>query len=137
MTLKYRHYWDVRNTKHRKALAGLILSNHPLAIERLRWRNVVPPREQRLCRLCKGAVETPEHALLECPHQETTTKRREWLFEVHQACPSLITTLIANSRLGAVAQLKALIAERTTINLLARYATDILDIYDQYPMVLS
>ena len=36
-----------------------------------------------------------------------------------------------------VAQLKLLIADRTTINILAKYAAEILDIYDEYPMVLS
>jgi hypothetical protein len=137
VTIMYRHYWAIHNTKHRKALAGLILSNHPLAVERLRWRNVRPPREERKCRLCGIAVETPEHALLECTHDETTAKRIEWLKETNDACPDVVLHLVREAPKGLVAQLKLLIADRTTINILAKYAAEILDIYDKYPMVLS
>ena len=47
----------------------MLLSDHPLALERGRWaerdRSVIPTN-QRLCRFCREEVESPEHALFEC-----------------------------------------------------------------------
>ncbi|KAK0457408.1 uncharacterized protein EV420DRAFT_1309648 [Desarmillaria tabescens] len=54
---------------HRKALTRLFVSSHILAIEVLRWGERYrpkTPREWRLCRFCKIAVEDEAHALLRC-----------------------------------------------------------------------
>ncbi|KAF9021198.1 hypothetical protein BDZ89DRAFT_893282, partial [Hymenopellis radicata] len=64
-----RHYLRVDIAPHRDALTRILLSEHLLAVERLRWSDhAFPslPRHRRLCRLCGLDVETPEHALLTC-----------------------------------------------------------------------
>ncbi|KAE9397031.1 hypothetical protein BT96DRAFT_966326 [Gymnopus androsaceus JB14] len=56
------------NVKHRKAFTKLITGDHPLAVVRLTWPNnhrTEIPHHDRLCRFCKTAVETPEHAMLQ------------------------------------------------------------------------
>ncbi|KAF8180522.1 hypothetical protein K438DRAFT_1460333, partial [Mycena galopus ATCC 62051] len=68
-TLQFRHYLNVVNPKHQKALTQLLLSSHCLALERLRWVEFRCPRidrDLRVCRFCKAEIESPEHALLEC-----------------------------------------------------------------------
>ncbi|KAE9408324.1 hypothetical protein BT96DRAFT_754607, partial [Gymnopus androsaceus JB14] len=72
---KYRTMWlrqylkDIQNAQHRKALTRLLSGDHPLAVVRLTWTDnhrIQVPHDERVCRFCKQAVETPEHALLEC-----------------------------------------------------------------------
>ncbi|KAJ7438023.1 hypothetical protein B0H11DRAFT_1829642, partial [Mycena galericulata] len=70
VTRRLRHYLVmVAVPAHRKALTGLLLGDHNLSVERLRYparyRERVP-REYRLCRLCRGAVEDEVHALFDC-----------------------------------------------------------------------
>ena len=70
ITLYLRHYLSMVKTQaYREAITSIMLSTHRLAVEKLRHSDhahTVPPREARLCRFCLDAVETPEHALLEC-----------------------------------------------------------------------
>ncbi|KAJ7864656.1 hypothetical protein B0H13DRAFT_2353537 [Mycena leptocephala] len=67
---RLRHYLtDVAVPAHRKAMTGLLLGDHNLSVERLRYgaRYRMPvPREFRLCRFCRGSVEDEVHALFEC-----------------------------------------------------------------------
>lgn len=66
-TLHFRHYLRVMTVSHRKSLTRLVLSDHGLAVEQL--HHIHGPhvlREQRLCWFYLNAVESPEHALLEC-----------------------------------------------------------------------
>lgn len=54
VTMRMRHYLtEVRGRDHRRAIALLVLSDHPFAVEQLRrthrYRSLVP-RAQRLCR---------------------------------------------------------------------------------------
>ncbi|KAJ7485541.1 hypothetical protein FB451DRAFT_1230200 [Mycena latifolia] len=67
-TLCFRHYLNMVNPKHRKALTRL-LSSHCRALERLRWVELRRPRidrNLRVCRFCKARIKSPERALLEC-----------------------------------------------------------------------
>ncbi|KAJ6519050.1 hypothetical protein C8R45DRAFT_807073 [Mycena sanguinolenta] len=65
-----RHYLTmVVVPSHRKALTGLLLGDHTLSVERLRYgaRYRLPvPRTLRLCRFCRGSVEDEAHALWGC-----------------------------------------------------------------------
>ncbi|TEB23200.1 hypothetical protein FA13DRAFT_1451645 [Coprinellus micaceus] len=63
-----RHCLKVNNPAHRIALSKVLLSGHKYAVEALRRGSQPVTREERfkLCRLCGGAVETPEHVWLEC-----------------------------------------------------------------------
>jgi hypothetical protein len=70
VTRRLRHYLVlVAVPAHRKAMTGLLLGDHNLSVERLRYparyRNAVP-REHRLCRFCRRAVEDEVHALFDC-----------------------------------------------------------------------
>ncbi|KAJ7887948.1 hypothetical protein B0H13DRAFT_2342185 [Mycena leptocephala] len=60
VTRRLRHYLTmVAVPTHRKALTGLLLGDHNLSVERLRYparyREIVP-RRFRLCRFCRGSV---------------------------------------------------------------------------------
>lgn len=62
--LAFRKYLGVQRTSHRRVLTKFILSDHDLAVERLRWYNI--PRHLRLCRMCQSEVETHEHVMFGC-----------------------------------------------------------------------
>ncbi|KAJ6506240.1 hypothetical protein C8R47DRAFT_930663, partial [Mycena vitilis] len=82
-TLQFRHYLNVVNPKHRKALTRLLLSSHCLALERLRWVESRRPRidrNLRVCRFCKAEIESPEHALLECTAEADLVALRDDFF---------------------------------------------------------
>ncbi|KAJ7753051.1 armadillo-type protein [Mycena maculata] len=69
VTRRRRHYLTmVHVPAHRKALTRLLLSDHNLSVERLRYpvryRRAIP-REERLCRFCQVGVEDEVHALLD------------------------------------------------------------------------
>ncbi|KAF7337608.1 RNA-directed DNA polymerase from mobile element jockey [Mycena sanguinolenta] len=69
VTRRRRHYLDIVVPAHRKAITRLILSDHNFSVERLcypgRYR-AAAPRDLRLCRFCRGAVEDEAHALFVC-----------------------------------------------------------------------
>ncbi|KAJ7490502.1 hypothetical protein FB451DRAFT_1513143 [Mycena latifolia] len=52
--LRWHYLLLVVNPKHRKALTRLLVSQHPLAVERMRYKQryhrVIVPRDERLCR---------------------------------------------------------------------------------------
>ncbi|KAJ7157667.1 hypothetical protein C8R43DRAFT_1183068, partial [Mycena crocata] len=74
VTRRLRHYLHmVAVPAHRKAITGLLLGDHNLSVERLRYParyRAKVPREFRLCRLCRGAVADETHALLDCNTEE-------------------------------------------------------------------
>ncbi|KAJ7464598.1 hypothetical protein FB451DRAFT_959005, partial [Mycena latifolia] len=78
---KLRHYLTmVTIPGHRKALTRLLLGDHNLSVERLRYpvRYRLPiPREKRLCTFCRDAIEDEVHALLDCVGLASLTALRE------------------------------------------------------------
>ncbi|KAJ7454295.1 hypothetical protein B0H11DRAFT_2325025 [Mycena galericulata] len=70
VTRRRRHYLTmVMIPAHPKALTRLLLSDHNLSVERLRYPvryRLAIPREERLCRFCRDGVEDEVHLLLEC-----------------------------------------------------------------------
>ncbi|KAJ7719805.1 hypothetical protein B0H16DRAFT_1230894, partial [Mycena metata] len=71
ITLILRHYLElVTNPNHRKAITRLLVSQHPLAIERMRYKSryhrVEVPRDLRVCRFGCREIESVEHALFFC-----------------------------------------------------------------------
>ncbi|KZV80030.1 hypothetical protein EXIGLDRAFT_559602, partial [Exidia glandulosa HHB12029] len=73
--LQFRSYLRLTNYSARRTITQLLVSDHRLSIERLRWANTAYPykipRELRLCRLCTEKVEDPLHALFICTGQRT------------------------------------------------------------------
>ena len=100
---KMRHYLSmVKTQKHREALTSLLLSTHQLAVEILRYVDHAyqpVPRADRLCRLCKDEIETPEHALLSCTSLDTLVELQAlFLVELFENSPDL-RTFMAETRI--------------------------------------
>ncbi|KAJ3504030.1 hypothetical protein NMY22_g18054 [Coprinellus aureogranulatus] len=55
VSMMFRHYLRVNNTRHRVALSRVILSGHKYGIEAMRRTREDIPREDRVCRLCGAA----------------------------------------------------------------------------------
>lgn len=72
--MRFRSYLRIPDARHRIALTRLLLSDHDLALELLRWEKI--PEDQRLCRRCRTRVESPEHILFECDSSPAILLRR-------------------------------------------------------------
>jgi hypothetical protein len=137
ITVVLRHYLElVVNAKHRKALTRLLLSQHPLAVERMRYKqryhreNV--PRHRRLCRFGCNEVETLEHALFFCAGSIELLERRDWFSDT--VCvmePRILQVTVEN----ATNILKALIFRRDTVCQVAKFAHKVFNIFVEEPMV--
>ncbi|KAJ7702820.1 hypothetical protein B0H17DRAFT_1043081, partial [Mycena rosella] len=133
-SLCFRHYLNVVNPKHRKALTRLLLSSHCLALERLRWVEHRRPRidrNLRVCRFCKVKIESPEHALLECTAAaDLVMLRNDFLTRMNndiRGLPSL-------NSMSAVDFFTLMISYRHTISLVAKYAFRVTEIFEATPM---
>ncbi|KZV83904.1 hypothetical protein EXIGLDRAFT_625046 [Exidia glandulosa HHB12029] len=136
-TMCLRHYLQVQTTAHRRALTRVILGCHLLAVERLAWteryRRQVP-HDERLCRFCRHAVETPEHAMLRCTgSQDLVEARTEYLAKVYLGRPDLP---IASTITDSARYLQMLICDVPTIDLTASFAHRVLEIYGKAPMYI-
>ncbi|OCH90094.1 hypothetical protein OBBRIDRAFT_731429, partial [Obba rivulosa] len=111
----------------------LLVSDHPLAVERLRWaeryRGVVP-RSLRLCRLCHRAVEDPLHALFACTGATGLVTLRAAFFQrVDAERPELRRR--ARDPEGLLC---ALLLQRDMTAMLAKLAANVLDVFERVPM---
>jgi hypothetical protein len=116
-----RHYLTlVKTQKHREAITSVLLSTHLLAVEVLRYVNHAHqpvPRSERVCRLCKEEVETPEHALITCTSSDELVQlRATFLAKLFNDRPDLRIQMMA---LSNTEFLKAIIYPRVTIPLVA------------------
>ncbi|CAA7260997.1 unnamed protein product [Cyclocybe aegerita] len=132
--LDFRHYLHVPNAAHRRAITQILLSSHSLALERLRWtehRRPRIPREDRKCRICKEAIESPEHALLECQADENlTTLRNTFIAKFYQECP----TVVRPGQGSSAHLLQAMIHEEISIKLVAKFTFEVLSIFEGLPI---
>ncbi|KAJ6492266.1 hypothetical protein C8R45DRAFT_768014, partial [Mycena sanguinolenta] len=136
ITLFLRHYlFMVRTQKYREALTSILLSTHLLAVERLRYvdhAKPIIPRAQRFCRFCLHAVETPEHALLEYTASDALLRlRRSFLEKLLNTAPDLRQHMLERNSLKF---LKAMIYQRSTIILVAKFAYDVLELFYSAPI---
>lgn len=124
----FRHYLDLPIAKHRIALTRLLLSDHCLAIERLRWADryhPFVPRDQRFCRFCKTEVETVEHALFFCVASgDLVVLRAELMQNLRVVWPGCWILPV-----NAVRCLQTLVFRHDTLPLLAKYAYDVLQLF--------
>ena len=102
-------------------------------MEQLRWVSGLHiPRDQWLCHFCKSAIETPEHALLECTGSyELVMCRNVFVEKMLVEMPVFLSDLAPWDPLTC---LKVLIANRPTISLLAAYVHNVLLIFESYPV---
>ncbi|KAJ7451572.1 hypothetical protein FB451DRAFT_1051190 [Mycena latifolia] len=137
ITAVLRHYLVlVVNPKHRKALTRLLVSQHPLAVERMRYKQryhrVIVPRDERLCRFGCNTVETLEHALFFCGGAESLLEcRQHFVHSARMTEPRLNFLAPWN----ATSILKALIFRRDTVCQIAKFAWKVFAIFDAVPMV--
>ena len=135
-TLTFRHYVSVVVPNHRFSLRTMLLSNHPLALERDRWaerHHPFIPRNQCLCCLCKEEVESPEHTLFECTRSwELLNSRAEFLNMAYHVAPSLRRTRTSTS----VELLHLFLMNRATTPLLAKLCYNVIQIYENSPMYI-
>ncbi|KAJ7073321.1 hypothetical protein B0H15DRAFT_792954 [Mycena belliarum] len=129
----------VKTQRHREALNSLLLSTHLLAVEILRYGDHAQPREndrsKRVCRFCKIDVETPEHALLTCgASPEVVSLRRAFLEKLFIDAPTLRVLM---DLLEPIEFFKAIIYERSTIALVAKFAYEVLEVFYETPVVRS
>ncbi|KAJ3515951.1 hypothetical protein NMY22_g14317 [Coprinellus aureogranulatus] len=126
VSMMFRHYLRVNNTRHRVALSRVILSGHKYGIEAMRRTREDIPREDRVCRLCGGAVETPEHVWLVCGgSQALTVLRRTLARDIISTCrPDEVNWMRSGSG-GVREELRRLISIRSMIATVAAYAYDV------------
>ncbi|KAJ6458385.1 hypothetical protein C8R47DRAFT_995180 [Mycena vitilis] len=130
-TLRLRHYLSmVKTQKHREAITSLLISTHLLAVEHPREND----RSRRVCRFCKTEVETPEHALLGCDASpEVVDLRTAFLVQLFAGAPSLRRRM-ENQELNLIEFFKAMVNERPTIPLVAKFAHEVLEVFYAIPV---
>ncbi|KAF7360730.1 Reverse transcriptase domain-containing protein [Mycena venus] len=125
VTRRRRHYLTmVHVPAHRVALTRLLLSDHNLSVERLRYatryRRPIP-REERLCRLCRRDVEDEVHAMLDCEvHVPLVGLRKTFLTDVFE-CDSALRD--EYERLSHYEFLRRMISSRKGIQRVAKYVS--------------
>ncbi|KAJ7023058.1 hypothetical protein C8F04DRAFT_1193808 [Mycena alexandri] len=135
VTRHMRHYLTmVVVPAHRKALTGLLLGDHPLSVERLRYatryRDTVP-HYLRLCHFCRGAVEDKTHALFDCVQNGRLQGVREQFTQSLAVCdPNLYAyhTQIPNYDF-----LLQLISLRKAVKVLAKFVFNVLTLFQKVP----
>jgi hypothetical protein len=136
-TLRLQHYLSmVKTQKHREAITSLLLSTHLLAVEILRYGDHLHKREddrsRRVCRFCKSEVETPEHALLACEASvEVKSLRTAFLERLFSDAPILRSRM---AQLNLIEFFKAMLYERSTIALVAKFAFEVLEVFYATPV---
>ncbi|KAJ7127448.1 hypothetical protein C8R43DRAFT_957889 [Mycena crocata] len=135
VTRRLRHYLHmVAVPAHRKAITGLLLGDHNLSVERLRYParyRAKVPREFRLCRLCRGAVEDETHALLDCNTEERLVMlRSDFLDGISSRDQALFALYGTMSNYDFLLKL---IASRKLIQWVAKYVFNVLALYQEFP----
>jgi hypothetical protein len=124
----------VKTQEHREAVTSIMLFTHQLALEKLRHVDhaLQPVPHLRLCRFYKSKVEGPEHALLECQGSpDVMTLRNTFLDKLFHTVPRLQTKM---AELATVEFLKAVIYDRATIVLAAKYVHNVLEVFYASPV---
>jgi hypothetical protein len=131
-----RHYLTLSVPAHRKAFTRLILSDHPLAVERLRYRERYRdpvPRPWRVCRFCRVVVEDEVHALLECEGDVR-------LIDLRIACRGELASLcphLAMHWTSSLAFLTSVLNEKGVCARWGKYICDVFAVYYTAPIVVT
>ncbi|TEB32472.1 hypothetical protein FA13DRAFT_1813390 [Coprinellus micaceus] len=121
-----RHYLKVANPAHRVALSQVLLSGHKYAIEAGRRGKDHIAREDRTCRICGSAVESPEHVWLECnAAAELQRLREDMARDVASLCTPAECEWVREPDGDIVEMMKRLVALRSSISRVAQYAFDV------------
>ncbi|KAJ7195259.1 hypothetical protein GGX14DRAFT_377284 [Mycena pura] len=122
---------------HRKAMTGLLLGDHNLSVERLRYatryRHAVP-REHRLCRFCWAAIEDEVHALFNCTGTPRLTEFRSQFLEALKSIDS--GTWDSYMKLSNYNFMLKILPSRKAVALYAKYIYQVLSVFDETPRYL-
>ncbi|THV03113.1 hypothetical protein K435DRAFT_852183 [Dendrothele bispora CBS 962.96] len=121
-----RHYLVlVENADYCRAITALFFGRHVFAIARLEWmKGNTIQKERRLCRFCKAAIETPEHAALQCQADLYTVNLRNHLREAVRAGNKWeIPVNLTNQ--SSLYWFKKILFNRDLIGLFAKYMYEI------------
>ncbi|KAJ7044790.1 hypothetical protein C8F04DRAFT_1389078 [Mycena alexandri] len=132
---RLRHYLTVVAVPaHRKALTGLLLGDHLLSVERLRYttryRDPVP-RNFRLCRLCRGSVEDEVHALFDCTAELRLMQLRARFLASLSVCDPKVHTLYG--QITNYDFLLQLVSTRKGVKVFAKYVYNVLALFQEFP----
>jgi hypothetical protein len=85
-------------------------------------------RSRRVCRFCESEVESPEYALLACDASvEVKSLREVFLEKLFTDAPNLV-------ELDLIEFFKAMVYERSTIALVAKFAYDVREVFYAKPV---
>ncbi|KAJ7162220.1 hypothetical protein C8R46DRAFT_904152 [Mycena filopes] len=135
ITRRLRHYLVmVAVPAHRKAMTSLLLGDHNLSSERLRYparyRDAVP-REYRLCRFCRAGVEDEVHALFDCVHEPGLVQlRSDFLDSLALRDPVVWASYGVLRNYDFMLRL---VASRKAVELFAKYIFCILNVFQNTP----
>lgn len=135
--LALREYLLLPIAMHRKALTVLLLAEHPLAEARLRYaerRRPSIPREYRLCRFCKLAVEDTLHALFDCRGASNLVDLRSRFW--HQCLHEGAAHEAGLQHAAPLAALHQLLISKKLLKKLAWLAYETLKIYEATEMLI-
>lgn len=141
--MKFRHYLHISAPVYRMAFTNLVLGNHPLAVERLRWgaanrqpdRRYAIPRHMRLCRFCAVAVENEGHAILECDADvEISTARATFWASMIAIRPDAHTHYTGATTMDTLANLAFKGDDLEVATLLGKLAWHVFQTYSQTVM---
>lgn len=114
-------------TAHRRALTKLLLSDHCLALERLRWLRPKPPRHLCLSRLCMTGVESSEHTFFECSAQPDQLLNWQEAFMRCLRAEFFLATVTASS---SVWKVRTCITFPDWLDVFAHFAYDLWSYYE-------
>ncbi|KAJ7153953.1 hypothetical protein C8R43DRAFT_885216, partial [Mycena crocata] len=97
-----------------------------------RYRAKVP-REFRLCRLCRGAVEDETHALLDCNTEERLVMLRSDFLDGISSRDQALFALYGTMSNYDFLLIDKLIASRKLIQWVAKYVFNVLALYQEFP----
>ena len=84
-------YLDMPSFRNRQIISKFLCSNHKLRIETERHNNPIPPREERICKLCDmNKVEDETHFILECPRYNQIRRESPIPFEKYNNPQSIL-----------------------------------------------
>ncbi|KAJ7679003.1 hypothetical protein DFH06DRAFT_1165435 [Mycena polygramma] len=135
VTRRLRHYLVmVAVPSHRKAMTGLLLGDHNLSVERLRYparyRDAVP-RHLRLCRFCRAGVEDEVHALFDCVADARLVELRADFLQVltgRDATARSLYTTVPNYEF-----MLKLVSSRKAVQIFAKYIFLVLELFQMTP----
>jgi hypothetical protein len=115
----------ITDASTRKVITQIRISCHKFAIETGRHHGLKV--ENRICKMCKASVGTEQHVLMECFHQDCSSKRNMYLSKIF----NINKNLYSLSR-SSLFQYIMLFSDISIIKESAEYFKEIVQLYTSY-----